>query len=76
MQKAGEWINKLSEETIMTDKIEIRKAKTGYYWRIVAPNGRILVTSEVYTTHASCIKTVRNFRKRHNNFEICGLLFS
>jgi len=35
-------------------KIQIRRAKGGYYLRIMSKNGRILAHSEVYSTLGNC----------------------
>jgi len=39
-------------------KIEIIKSMTGWYFRVVARNGRILCHSEIYNQKASCRKAV------------------
>jgi len=40
-------------------KIQIVRAKGGWFFRIVARNGRTLCHSEVYSTLDSCRRTVR-----------------
>ena len=51
-------------------KIQIKRVKTGWYFRVVARNGRIVCHSEVYTRKDNCYKgldvirglTPRNYR--------------
>jgi uncharacterized protein YegP (UPF0339 family) len=41
--------------------IELFNGKDGWRWRIVARNGRILASSEAYSTRHKCLRTVMKF---------------
>ena len=45
-------------------KIKIKRVKTGYYFKIVARNGRTLCHSEVYNTLAAAKKTMFNLKDK------------
>jgi uncharacterized protein YegP (UPF0339 family) len=58
-------------------KIEVlRSSMGGWYWRIEAPNGRILAHSESYSSKAKAIQTADSFfydiggRKKGSNFDL------
>ena len=46
----------MGERRVM--RIEIVRARTGWFFRFVARNGRTLCHSEIYTSKASCYKGV------------------
>ena len=45
-------------------KITIKRVKTGWYFKIVARNGRTLCHSEVYKTLAAAKKTMFNLKDK------------
>jgi len=52
-------------------KIQIRRVRKGWYFRIVARNGRIVCHSEVYTRKDNCYKGVDVIRGlRSDNYRI------
>lgn len=38
-------------------RVEIKKGKKGYHWRIIASNGKILAHSEDYSSLSKCKNT-------------------
>ncbi len=41
------------------DRIIVKLAKNRkYYWNFVAPNGKVLATSELYSSKRSCLRSV------------------
>ncbi len=51
------------KETVMQGKFEIKIAQNGeYMFNLFAPNGRVIATSETYTTLQNCKKGVESVR--------------
>lgn len=44
-------------------KFVVKATKTGFVFNLKAGNGETIVTSEVYTTEAACLKGVESVRK-------------
>ncbi len=58
-------------DMIWTDKIVLSKNKAGeWYLRIKARNGRVLFTSESYSTRAKAVQTAKGIKARHDRFKI------
>lgn len=48
-------------------KIEVRKAhveRSFWWWRMIAWNGKIISSSEMYTTEGKCLQTARKVSKQ------------
>ncbi len=54
--------NKASSNVGLTarrDTIVVKLAKNGkYYWSVIAPNGKVLATSEPYSSKIGCLRSV------------------
>ncbi|MGI6325356.1 MAG: YegP family protein [Saccharofermentanales bacterium] len=44
-------------------KFIVKKASTGYMFNLLASNGEIIATSEIYSSEASCLKGVESVSK-------------
>jgi uncharacterized protein YegP (UPF0339 family) len=44
-------------------KFVIRRINTGFKFNLLAANGQTVATSEVYDTHAACVKGIDSVRK-------------
>ncbi len=45
-------------------KYQIKKCKGGWFWRIVARNGRIWAHSETYTRKSDAVKAARRVKQQ------------
>lgn len=45
-------------------KFQVKKCKGGWYWRLVAGNGKLLCHSEVYKRKAGAVSTMLNVKRR------------
>jgi len=43
-------------------KFKVKEVKTGFHFNLIASNGEIIGTSEVYTSKAACLKGVESVR--------------
>lgn len=57
-------------------KFEIARSKSTkepFFWRIVAPNGQTLATSEMYTRKASCVSAIASIQKNAADAKVIDL---
>lgn len=41
--------------------IQVERADTASYWRVLAPNGKVLLTSHTYATHRNAYRAAKRF---------------
>ena len=49
-------------------KIQIKRARGGWFFRIKARNGRTLCHSEIYTTKQACERSARLFKIKKTEY--------
>lgn len=55
-------------------KFEVYKDKSGQFrFRLVAPNGEIIATSEAYTTKQKCLQGVESVKRYASDAEVVDL---
>lgn len=51
-------------------KIQVRRGDSGtWYWRIVARNGQVVLTSETYATRSNAVRASKKFTNTIADFE-------
>lgn len=51
-------------------KFVIKKNRVGYYFNLKANNGKVIATSEVYTTETACKEGIESVKKNAPTAEV------